>query len=137
MPRSVYPAQDSAADHLDAVVREHVDDLRYRLLVAGYRAGGEDDDVARAEGDLRPVGERHPVEGRHRLSLAAGGDESQPSGAVVLHLGDVDHRVGRALQIAQRGRRLDQRHHAPSGDGDLPAEFYRYVYDLFYSVNVG
>ena len=124
-------------DDIRALHQELIDDRRDRLLVARDRAGGEDDRVAGADGDLAVQAVRHAAEGGHALSLAAGRDDDGLFSGIVFELFDVDQGVVGHIEHIEPGRGLDDVDHAPALDDDLAAIFIGVVDDLLDAVHVG
>ena len=78
---------------------------------------------------------RHAIEGRHRLALAAGGDDGQLLGLVAANIGDVNQHAGGNLHIAQLDSSTHNVEHAAAGDGHLAAVVRRGVDDLLDAVH--
>ena len=62
-------------NHVAAPLHQLVDHVAHSLFVAGDGPGGYDNKVVGSHLHLPVVGGRHPGQGRHGLSLAAGGDQ--------------------------------------------------------------
>ena len=120
-----------------AVARKLVDDPSHQLFVAGDGTGREDDQILRAELDLRMVGKGHAVECGHRLALAAGGNQRQLFGAVFFYVVDVNERFFGQLHVPKLGGGPQHADHAAAGHGDLAAVLGADVDDLLHTVHVG
>ena len=79
VPRDVQ-RRARAHDHVGAASVQVVDDAIDRLLVAGDGARRQHDDVPGVVRHLLVIVEGYPGQGRHRLPLAAGGDQDDAAG---------------------------------------------------------
>ena len=124
-------------DHFGPQFHQLVDDTADHFLVAGDGRGGDDDVVVRCDLDFPVVGERHAGQSRHRLALAAGGDEHQ---LIVRIPGDLVERDDESVRHIEVAEFLADGHdvfHAPAAQGDFPPGGDRLVHDLLDSVDVG
>ena len=82
------------------------------------------------------VVERHARERRERLALAAGGEDEDLLGPVVVDLGELDHRPVRHLEDAEVAGDVDVLDHRAAGDGELAAVQVGDLDGLLHAVDV-
>ena len=121
---------DRVVEDVGAGLEQVVDRPADVLLVAGDRAGADDDRVARLDLDEPVVAVGHPGEAGHRLALGAGraDDELVGRDVVDLVLGHDPRRVVR--QVAEVGRDPEVLLHRAADDGDLAVERGGRIEDL-------
>ncbi len=78
-----------------------VDQLGDGPLITGDVAGGEDDRVTLFQLDLLVIVHGDPHQGRHRLPLAAGGDDADLFRRQMIQFADIHQLIIGNLQIAQ------------------------------------
>ena len=108
-------------NHIGTLPVQLIDDPGDGFFVAGNGGGGDDDPVAGGHVYLLVGGECHPIQGRHILTLGAGGHDDQlifrnGFDGIQVYDGSLLH-----LQIAQLLGNLQHIFHAPAGDSHLPA----------------
>ena len=124
-------------DDVRAEPGEAVDHLVDGVLVPGDQRAGEDDGVALLDVHEVVVALGDPAQRRHRLALAAGGDQHLTLGGEVGEVLGVDHHAGRDVEVAEvLGDAHVADHRAPDVP-DLAAVPDRRVEDLLDAVHVG
>ena len=108
-----------AVDHRRADLEQAVDGGRHAALVAGDRLGRDDDRVAFVQLHLRMVVEGHARERRERLALAAGREDEDLLGPVLVDLRELDHRALGHLEVAEVAGDVGVLDHRAAGEGEL------------------
>src|SRR5580698_11525243 len=122
--------QSSAAKH----VVKHAED---GFFVAGNDARGKDDAVVFVDGDEAVIVDSDARKGRHRLGLAAAGEDHDALGIEIANvLRADDHAVGDA-QVVHGVCDLDVVDHAAANEGDFASNASSDVDDLLDAVNRG
>ena len=110
---------------------------RDQLFVAGNRRCGNHDRVARQDLNFSMVRHRHPGQGRHWFALAAGCQNDDPVGRIIVDLGNVDQYAVRHFQVSQLHGDSHDIQHAPADYRDFPAILESGVNRLLQTVDVG
>ena len=106
--------------HIRTLAVELIDDLGYRLLIAGNGGGGNNDPVAGGDLHLLVGIERHAVQSRHIFALRASGNDHNLILGQALDGSKIHNGALLDLQIAQLLGNFQHILHAPAGHGYLP-----------------
>ena len=111
--------------------------MKTAFSLPGIRRAGEDDGVALLDVHEVVVALGDPAQRRHRLALAAGGDQHLALGGEVGEVLGVDHDARRDVEVAEVLGDAHVAHHGPTDVPDLAAVRDRGVEDLLHAVHVG
>ena len=114
-----------------------VDNVADQPFVAGDGGGGDDDQVVGIDIDGAVIGMGHPRKGTHRLTLGAGGDDSDLAGREGTDLLQGDQRSLGHLQISQLVRHRNDALHRPPRNRHFAPKAHRGIDDLLHPMNVG
>ena len=115
----VHARIDHLVDDARPAAEEVVDRARDRLLVAGHRAGAEDDRVVRLNLDQRMIAASDAAEHAGRLALAASRQQHHLVGRQVVDLAQLDQAAFGNVHEAELARDAQVLFHAAADDRGL------------------
>ena len=86
-------------DNIRSPFVQPVDNTGNSFFIAGNELGRQDDGIVFLDFDMPVRSGGHPGQGRHGLSLTAGGDHHDVAVRIMAHLVDIDFHLFRNVQI--------------------------------------